>query len=110
MSEKTSWLRKAVSVGGDLTKEEVLDILFYAKELFGLVIGVVIALSGLMGLTALVAFVLAVSGISYLYVYKFLGVDEETVEPKDVLKEHFMNGFFPFLLAWILGYNLINFT
>lgn len=88
----------------------MLDILFYMKEVFGLVLGIVIAIVGLMGLTAIVVFVLGISLLNYLYVFKFLGVDEEVIETKDVLKEHFMNGFFPFLLSWILGYNLINFS
>jgi hypothetical protein len=38
-----------------------------------------------------------------------LGVDEEAVESKDVLKDHFMNGFIPFVLTWVVAYNLINF-
>lgn len=74
-----------------------------------MVIGIAVAASGLTGLVGLVAYVLAASVVSYLYVYKFLGADEEAVETKDVLKDHFMNGFFPFLLTWVLGYNLINY-
>ena len=50
------------------------------------------------GLFGLVAYVPAASVVSYLYVYKFLGADEEAVETKDVLKDHFMNGFFPFFV------------
>lgn len=88
----------------------MFDILFYAKEIFGAILGVVIALTGVMGLTAIVAFVLVISLLNYLYVFRFLGVDEEVVETKDVLKEHFMNGFFPFLLSWVLCYNIINFS
>ena len=79
------------------------------KEIFGVIIGVIIAVIGLMGLTGLISYVLAASIMSYLYVYKFLGVEEEIIETKDVLKEHFMNGFFPFLLTWIILYNLINY-
>lgn len=74
-----------------------------------MLIGIAVAASGLTGLVGLVAYVLAASVVSYLYVYKFLGADEEAVETKDVLKDHFMNGFFPFLLTWVLGYNLINY-
>jgi len=79
------------------------------KEIFGVIIGVIIAVIGLMGLTGLISYVLAASIMSYLYVYKFLGVEEDMVETKDVLKEHFMNGFFPFLLTWIILHNLINY-
>lgn len=79
------------------------------KEIFGFIIGVIIALIGLMGITGLFSYVLAASVVSYMYVYKFLGVDEDVIETKDVLKEHFMNGFFPFLLTWIILHNLINY-
>jgi hypothetical protein len=109
MSEKESLLSKAFSREGGQTKEEVSDILFYAKEVFGAVIGIAVALIGLTGLTGLVSYVIAASLLSFVYVFKFLGVDEDTVETKDVLKDHFMNGFVPFLLCWVVGYNFINF-
>jgi hypothetical protein len=76
---------------------------------FGAVIGIAMAVSGLTGLTALIVFAVAISLASFLYVFKFLGADEEAVETKDVLSSHFMNGAFPFLLTWVLAYNLINF-
>ena len=88
----------------------MLDILFYAKQLFGLLLGLVIALLQILGLPGIIVFVLSSSLVSYLYVFKFLGVEEEVIENKDVLKEHFMNGFFPFLLTWIVLYNAMNFT
>jgi hypothetical protein len=110
MASSEGLLKKAFKMGEEFTKEEVFDILFYAKEVFGLILGVVIALAGVMGLIGIVAFVLAISLLNYLYVYRFLGVDDEVVETKDVLKEHFMNGFFPFLLSWVIVYNLINFA
>ena len=52
-----------------------MDILFFVKEVFGVLVGVILAFSGLMGLTALVAYVILGSLLSYIYVYKFLGVD-----------------------------------
>jgi hypothetical protein len=79
------------------------------KEVFGLVLGLVIAFSGVTGLVGLIAYAVGGSLLSFLYVFKFLGADEEAVETKDVLKDHFMNGFFPFLLTWVVAYNLINF-
>ena len=109
MTENISLLKKAFTTDAEHTKEQVSDILFYLKEVFGAILGIAIALIGINGLTGLIAFVLGISLLSYLYVFKFLGVDEEVVETKDVLKQHFMNGFFPFLLSWIITYNLINF-
>jgi hypothetical protein len=110
MTENKSLFSKALAREAELTKEEIYDILFYLKEIFGALIGVLIALIGITGLPGIIAFAIAISLLSYLYVFKYLGVDEEVVETKDVLKEHFMNGFFPFMLSWIVTYNLINFS
>jgi hypothetical protein len=79
------------------------------KEVFGVVVGVLVAVLGLLGIVGLVGYAIGGSLLSYLYVYKFLGVEEEVIETKDVLKEHFMNGFFPFLLTWIVLHNLIHY-
>lgn len=67
-----------------------------------------IGLSGVLGLPALIGYVLGSTAVCYVFVYKWMGVEEDVVETKDVLKEHFMNGFFPFLLAWIITYNVLN--
>lgn len=64
---------------------------------------------GLTGIIGFIAYAIVASVLVYIYVFKFLGVDEEVVESKDVLKDHFMNGFIPFVLTWVVTYNLINF-
>lgn len=79
------------------------------KEILGVIIGVIVAIMGLTGITGFIAYALIASILVYIYVFKFLGVDEEVVESKDVLKDHFMNGLIPFLLTWVIAYNLINF-
>ena len=102
--------RKAFNSEAEFTKEDIFDILFYLKQLFGILLGVIIAFAGIMGLSGLIAFGIASSLLTYLYVVKFLGVDEEVVPTRDLLKEHFMNAFFPFLLSWTLTYNFLNFS
>jgi hypothetical protein len=109
MTEKESLFSKAFSPESEFSQQEIFDILFYLKEVFGAILGVIIALVGVTGLPGIIAYVVVGSLLSYLYVFKYLGVDDEVVEAKDVLKEHFMNGFFPFLLTWVVMYNLINF-
>lgn len=63
-----------------------MDILFFAKEVIGFAVGIIIAFAGLTGYIGLVAYALIASFLSYVYVYKYLGVDEELIETKDVLK------------------------
>ena len=109
MAENSSLLKRALTAEGEFSKEQILDILFYLKEMLGVLLGVAVGVSGITGLPGIIAFALAISLLCYLYVFKYLGAEEEAVETKDVLKEHFMNGFFPFLLTWLVTYNLINF-
>ena len=75
MAESESLFKKAISTGNEFSKDEVLDILFFAKQLFGVVMGVVVALLEIMGLPGIIVFALGTSLITYLYVFKFLGVD-----------------------------------
>lgn len=79
------------------------------KQIIGAILGIVMAFVGLTGTLALIAY----AGVSYLLVYfyvmRVLQPEEETIEAVDIFKEHFMMGFFAFLLPWIVTYNLINY-
>ena len=79
MAENSSLLKRALTAVGEFTKEQVVDILFYLKEILGVILGVIVGLVGITGLPGIVAFVMIISLLCYLYVYKFLGVDEDAV-------------------------------
>ena len=79
MAENSSLLKRALTAEGEFTKEQVVDILFYLKEILGVILGVIVGLVGITGLPGIVAFVMIISLLCYLYVYKFLGVDEDAV-------------------------------
>ena len=79
MAENSSLLKRALTSDGEFTKEQVVDILFYLKEILGVILGVIVGLVGITGLPGIVAFVMIISLLCYLYVYKFLGVDEDAV-------------------------------
>jgi hypothetical protein len=79
MAENSSLLKRALTADGEFTKEQVVDILFYLKEILGVILGVIVGLVGITGLPGIVAFVMIISLLCYLYVYKFLGVDEDAV-------------------------------
>lgn len=75
MAENSSLVKRALTADGEFTKEQVNDILFYLKEILGVILGVVIGVVGITGLPGIIVFVLSISLLCYLYVYKFLGVD-----------------------------------
>jgi hypothetical protein len=79
MAENSSLLKRALTADGEFTKQQVVDILFYFKEILGVILGVLVGLVGITGLPGIIAFVISISLLCYLYVYKFLGVDEDAV-------------------------------
>lgn len=60
----------------------------------------------LTGIVTILGFVVASYLVFYVYVYRFLQVDEEVIEAVEVFKEAFMLSFFSFLLGWILSYTV----
>jgi hypothetical protein len=52
-----------------------MDILFFLKQIIGVIIGIVIGLSGLKGMVAIILYGVSASGLAYLYTFRFLGVD-----------------------------------
>jgi hypothetical protein len=79
MATRESLLRRSLSTSAEFTKDEVLDILFYVKQIFGLIIGIIVPLVGITGLPGIIAFAAGCSILSYLYVFKFLGAEEDLI-------------------------------
>ena len=50
MAENSSLLKRALTAEGEFTKEQVVDILFYLKEILGVILGVIVGLVGITGL------------------------------------------------------------
>jgi hypothetical protein len=75
----------------------------------GVILGVVIGITGLLGMFGIGAYFLVSSAICYVYILRFLGVDEDTMNAGEVVKEHFAPGFFSFMLFWVITYNLVKF-
>lgn len=69
-------LQKALSRESDPNKEELKDILHVAKQIFGLIFGVVAGQLGLTGITTIIGFVVVGYLFFYGYVFRFLQVNE----------------------------------
>jgi len=79
MAENSSLLKRALTAEGEFSKEQINDILFYFKEIIGLVIGVLVGLTGVTGLPGIIVFAIGISLVCYLYVFKYLGAEEDVV-------------------------------
>ena len=87
-------------------KEDLNEILYVLKQILSLVIGVVAGVFQLTGFPVILGFVVLSYVIPYTYTFKFLEVEEETVEGVDVFKEGFMLGAMMFMLSWTISYSL----
>lgn len=86
-------------------KEELLDVIYWARQVIGLLLGLLWGLIPLNGFIGLALFVLLNAGIIYFYFSNFQNVDEEEYGGAwEICKEGFMTSFAGFLVTWIIIY------
>lgn len=90
------------------TKDEVLDVAHWARQLISLVLGLVWGVVGLTGIVAMVLYVLIVSGLLVSLIFSHLKVSEEVVDKWSILKESFATGCSGFVITWILLFNILH--
>jgi len=98
---------KAGSVWSD--KDEFLDVVYWIRQIVGVLIGIcwgVIPIKGLIGIILFVAVNLA---IVYIYFNVFQHVDEEEYGGiSEILKEGLMTSFATFFVTWIIFYSALH--
>ncbi|XP_035224456.1 respirasome Complex Assembly Factor 1-like [Stegodyphus dumicola] len=91
-------------------KDEFLDVIYWARQIIGVLIGLawgLIPLKGFIGL-ALFCFLNVVS--LYTYTTAFQKIDEEEFGGAwELIKEGFMTSFASFLVTWIMMYSATHF-
>jgi len=91
-------------------KDELLDIVYWGRQVVGMLIGIVFGVIPLKGIVALGLFGILTCGATYLYCINFQGIDEEEYGGVwELMKEGFMTSFASFLVVWIIIYNGIHF-
>lgn len=104
------WSRAITSKSKWDDKEEFLDVIYWGRQLLGVIVGVVWGLIPLKGFLALLLFVLVNAGIVYIYFSSFQCVDEEEYGGAwELTKEGFMTSFAGFLVTWIIIYSGMHF-
>lgn len=81
--------------------------MFYARQLLGLVCGVVAGSLGLTGIVVLIGFAALNAAISYFYSYSYLQVDSDKVESSELLMEGLVISVMNFLVSWIVTYTFV---
>ncbi|KAF2883985.1 hypothetical protein ILUMI_22183 [Ignelater luminosus] len=87
-------------------KDEFLDVIYWARQALGIILGIIWGLVPLKGFLGLLLFALVNAGIIYLYFSNFQNVDEEEFGGAwELTKEGFMTSFAGFLVTWIIIYS-----
>uniref|UniRef100_A0A182HXU5 Uncharacterized protein n=1 Tax=Anopheles arabiensis TaxID=7173 RepID=A0A182HXU5_ANOAR len=91
-------------------KDDFLDVVYWARQVLSILIGIVMGLIPLKGFIALALFALLNCGAVYLYSTSFQNIDEDAYGGMwEVVKEGFMTSFACFLVTWIIFYTGIHF-
>ncbi|XP_011493922.1 PREDICTED: uncharacterized protein C20orf24 homolog [Ceratosolen solmsi marchali] len=109
-SEPSIWIR-AITANSEWTdKEEFLDVIYWARQVIGIIVGIAWGLIPLKGFLGLLLFVLVNAGSLYLYFSSFQQVDEEEFGGAwELTKEGFMTSFAGFLVTWIIIYSGLHY-
>ncbi len=91
-------------------KEEFLDVIYWARQVLGVILGLIWGLFAVKGAVGLVLFAALNAAILYVYFSAFQGVDEEEFGGAwELTKEGFMTSFATFLVIWIILYTGLHF-
>lgn len=91
-------------------KEEFLDVIYWARQALGIIVGILWGLIPLKGFMALLLFVVVNAGVIYVYFTSFQSIDEEEYGGAwELTKEGFMTSFAGFLVTWIIIYSGLHF-
>ncbi|CAH1101081.1 unnamed protein product [Psylliodes chrysocephalus] len=100
------WTRTFTSNSEWPDKEEFLDVIYWARQALGIVLGIFWGLIPLKGLIGLVLFAVINAGVIYFYFGSFQNVDEDEYGGAwELTKEGFMTSFAGFLVTWIIIYS-----
>jgi len=91
-------------------KEEFLDVIYWLRQVLGLILGLIWGTFAFQGAAGLVIFAALNAGILYVYFSAFQGIDEEEFGGAwELTKEGFMTSFATFLVIWIILYTGLHF-
>lgn len=92
-------------------KDELLDVVYWSRQLLALVLGMIWGLLPLTGIFGILLYVAATTLMLNSYVTSFQKQDIEDYGGfMDVAKEGFMSAFATFLVAWIIVYSSMHFS
>ncbi|XP_045611609.1 GEL complex subunit OPTI [Procambarus clarkii] len=91
-------------------KDEFLDVIYWGRQVLGIVLGLVWGFIPLKGFIGLFLFCVINAALIYFYASSFQGVDEEEFGGMwELTKEGFVTSFAGFLVMWIILYSGLHY-
>ena len=87
-----------------MTKDDVLDVVFWFRCLTSLIFGLIAGVLGLTGYPVILGYGVSIVTLSYTYTGKYLEIDEDDFNPQELMLEGAGNSIGLFLLSWIMVY------
>ncbi|XP_034938927.1 respirasome Complex Assembly Factor 1 [Chelonus insularis] len=104
------WTRAITANSEWPDKDEFLDVIYWSRQVIGIILGIIWGIIPLKGFVALVLFALVNAGSTYLYMSSFQQIDEDEFGGVwELTKEGFMTSFAGFLVTWIIIYSGLHF-
>lgn len=101
---------KAVTSGSEwCDKDEFLDVVYWLRQIIGLIIGVVWGVVPLKGILGILLFFVVNVAIVYLYFSFFQHVNEQEFGGvSEIMKEGLMTSFATFVVTWIILFSALH--
>ncbi|KAG8200697.1 hypothetical protein JTE90_022314 [Oedothorax gibbosus] len=104
------WVRTFTPNSNWPDKDEFLDVVYWARQILGVILGLGWGLIPLKGFIGLALFCLLNALVLYTYTSVFQKVDDEEFGGIwELIKEGFMTSFASFLVTWIMMYSAIHY-
>ncbi|XP_071957614.1 GEL complex subunit OPTI-like [Antedon mediterranea] len=104
------WKRAFTSGSEWPDKDELLDVIYWGRQIVGIIFGLIWGAVQMKGIVGLALFCAINAGILYVYFMGFQKIDDEEFGGVwELTKEGFMTSFALFLIVWIIVYSAIYF-
>ncbi|XP_014670362.1 PREDICTED: uncharacterized protein C20orf24 homolog [Priapulus caudatus] len=104
------WVRAFSSNSEWSNKDEFLDVIYWIRQVLGLIIGITWGVVAMKGFAGIISFSLLNAGLVYIYFNNFQKVEEEEYGGAwEITKEGFMTSFASFMVSWIIVYSAIQY-
>ncbi|ESO05025.1 hypothetical protein HELRODRAFT_78375 [Helobdella robusta] len=90
-------------------KDEFLDVIYWIRQVVGLLLGIVWGIFPLKGFIGIILFLAVNIALIYFYVNTIQKVDEDDYGgTSEIIKEGLMTSFATFVVTWIIVYSALH--